>query len=96
QFVPVNGWRQAPGRPIHGSLQRAYCSKRIRRDEMKDPRTRKQTAPRNVAAKALRQGRFQPKVEKDPKTYSRKHKRKHKDAPLSEANAKGEVNDKES
>lgn len=39
---------------------------------MKVPRTRKQSAPRNVAAKALRQGQFQPKVEKAPKIYSRK------------------------
>jgi hypothetical protein len=47
--------------------------------QVKVPRTRKEAAPRNVAAKALRQGQFQPKVEKDPKAYTRK--RKHKEAP---------------
>lgn len=43
---------------------------------MKDkvPLTRKQLAPRNVAAKALRGGQFQPKVEPDPKAYRRKLK----------------------
>ncbi len=38
--------------------------------------TRKQTAPRNVVAKALRDGQFQPKVEPDPKSYKRKTKHK--------------------
>ena len=47
---------------------------------MKIPLTRKQTAPRNVAAKALREGQFQPKVEPDPKGYTRRHK--HKPDPL--------------
>jgi hypothetical protein len=42
--------------------------------------TRRQTAPRNLAAKALRQGQFQPKVEADPKAYSRRSK--HKRDPL--------------
>ncbi|MDB5540655.1 MAG: hypothetical protein JWQ89_2382 [Devosia sp.] len=41
--------------------------------------TRKQAAPRNVAAKALREGQFQPKVEDDPKGYKRK--KKHKQDP---------------
>lgn len=50
---------------------------------MKVPLTRKQTAPRNVAAKALREGQFQPKVEPDPKTYKRK--KKHKLDPVLEA-----------
>lgn len=45
--------------------------------------TRKQTAPRNVAARALREGQFQPKVEPDPKGYKRK--KKHKVDPLLEA-----------
>lgn len=45
--------------------------------------TRKQTAPRNVAAKALREGQFQPKVEPDPKSYKRK--KKHKQDPVLEA-----------
>ena len=47
---------------------------------MKVPLSRKQTAPRNVAAKALREGQFQPKVEPDPKGYSRRPK--HKADPL--------------
>lgn len=55
---------------------------------MKVPRTRKQSAPRNVAAKALRQGQFQPKIEKDPKAYSRK--RKHRGAELPKENGEGE------
>ena len=47
---------------------------------MKIPLTRKQTAPKNVAAKALREGQFQPKVEPDPKAYTRKSK--HKAPPV--------------
>lgn len=47
---------------------------------MKIPLGRKQTAPKNVAARALRQGQFQPKVEPDPKGYTRKPK--HKPDPL--------------
>ncbi len=43
---------------------------------MKIPRTRKEAAPRNVAARALREGQFQPKVEKDPTAYTRKPKHK--------------------
>jgi hypothetical protein len=50
---------------------------------MKVPLTRKQTAPRNVAAKSLREGRFQPRVEADPKAYKRK--KKHKTDPVLEA-----------
>ncbi|WP_422653326.1 DUF7230 family protein [Devosia sp.] len=45
--------------------------------------TRRQTAPRNVAAKSLREGQFQPKVEDDPKAYSRR--KKHKVDPVLEA-----------
>lgn len=43
---------------------------------MKDkvPLTRKQVAPRNAAAKSLREGQFQPKVEPDPKAYRRRPK----------------------
>jgi hypothetical protein len=44
---------------------------------MKPPRSPKNPRapkPRNVAAKALREGRFQPKVEADPKAYSRRRK----------------------
>ena len=48
---------------------------------MKIPRTRKRSAPRNIAAKALRQGQFQPKIEKDPKAYSRKRKHKGSESP---------------
>lgn len=36
--------------------------------------TRKEAAPRNVAAKALREGAFRPKVEPDPKGYKRRPK----------------------
>ncbi|OEO27904.1 hypothetical protein VW23_007265 [Devosia insulae DS-56] len=45
--------------------------------------TRKQTAPRNAAARSLREGQFQPKVEADPKAYKRKNK--HKTDPVLEA-----------
>lgn len=45
--------------------------------------TRKQTAPRNVAAKSLREGQFLPKVETDPKAYNRRNK--HKVDPVLEA-----------
>jgi hypothetical protein len=45
--------------------------------------TRRQLAPRNVAAKALRQGQFQPKVEEAPKAYKRRTK--HKRDPLVDA-----------
>jgi hypothetical protein len=41
---------------------------------MKIPRSRKDSAPRNVAAKALGSGRFKPKVEPDPKAYRRRPK----------------------
>jgi hypothetical protein len=37
---------------------------------------RKRTKPVNVAAKALGQGQFRPKVEKNPKAYSRKGKQR--------------------
>ena len=50
---------------------------------MKDkvPLTRKQVAPRNAAAKALRAGAFQPKVEPDPKAYRRRPKHPPKPPP---------------
>lgn len=48
--------------------------------------TRKQVAPRNVAAKSLRAGQFQPKVEDDPKAYKRRTK--HKKDPVDEVVAK--------
>ena len=52
--------------------------------------TRKQTAPRNAAAKSLREGQFQPKIEADPKAYKRKTK--HKADPVLEAEKQdGEV-----
>ena len=38
--------------------------------------SRKQTAPRNLAAKALTEGQFKPKVEPDPKAYKRRTKHK--------------------
>jgi hypothetical protein len=50
---------------------------------MKVKLTRKQTAPKNVAAKALRQGQFQPKIEDDPKAYRRRTK--HPKSPVDEA-----------
>ena len=51
-------------------------------------RTRQQTAPRNVAAKSLRGGQFQPKVEADPRAYSRR--KKHKVDPVLEAEKHGD------
>jgi len=36
--------------------------------------TRKQSAPPNLAAKALSEAQFRPKVAKNPKAYSRKQK----------------------
>ena len=44
---------------------------------------RKQTAPRNLAAKALRGPRFAQKIEMNPKAYRRKTR--HKTDPLREA-----------
>jgi len=44
---------------------------------------RKQTAPRNLAAKALAEGQFKPKVEVDPKAYRRRQK--HKVDPVMKA-----------
>jgi hypothetical protein len=38
--------------------------------------SRKQVAPRNLAAKSLAEGQFQPKVETDPKAYRRRQKHK--------------------
>lgn len=38
--------------------------------------SRKQIAPRNLAAKALAEGQFKPKVEPDPKAYRRRVKYK--------------------
>ena len=49
---------------------------------------RKQTAPRNIAAKALGGGQFKPKVEADPKTYRRKQK--HKVDPVVKAEVEEE------
>jgi len=45
--------------------------------------TRKEAAPRNAAARALREGQFQPKVEEDPKGYKR-HTRHKRDPILDE------------
>lgn len=42
--------------------------------------TRKQVAPRNIAAKSLQAGQFQPKIEDDPNAYKRREK--HKRDPL--------------
>lgn len=43
---------------------------------MKKPRPKNPPKPRNVAAKSLREGQFQPKVEDSPKAYTRKVKHK--------------------
>lgn len=49
-------------------------------------RKRKPAPPPNLAARALREGQFQAKVVKDPRTYTRKIKHKkgsdQMDAPL--------------
>ncbi len=50
---------------------------------MKVKLTRKQLAPRNVAANALRQGQFRPRVEADPKAYKRRTR--HKTDPTVDA-----------
>lgn len=52
---------------------------------MKAHLTRKQSAPRNAAARALAQPRFAQKVEKDPKAYRRRQR--HKTDPLRDAEA---------
>ena len=49
---------------------------------------RKQTAPRNLAAKSLAEGLFKPKVEPDPKGYRRKAK--HKVDPVAKADSDDE------
>ena len=54
---------------------------------MKARLTRKQSAPRNAAARALAQPRFAQKVEKDPKAYRRRQR--HKTDPLREAAENG-------
>lgn len=41
---------------------------------MKIRLTRKQSAPPNLAAKALSEAQYKPKVEKNPKAYTRKQK----------------------
>lgn len=41
---------------------------------MKIRLTRKQSAPPNLAAKALSEAQFKPKVEKNPRAYNRKQK----------------------
>ncbi len=46
--------------------------------------------PRNVAAKALRQGQFQPKVEENPKAYRRRPKHS---APLVQPDQEDEGKD---
>ena len=43
---------------------------------MKMRRTRKQTAPRNLAARALRTPLFAPRVTRNPKAYRRTAKQK--------------------
>lgn len=55
---------------------------------MKKPRPKAPPKPRNVAAKALRSGQFQPKIEENPNAYKRrqKHKRELKISPVDEEN----------
>jgi len=48
---------------------------------MKKPRPKAPPKPRNVAAKALRSGQFQPKVEENPNAYKRRQKHK-KELPI--------------
>lgn len=43
---------------------------------MKKPKPKAPPKPRNVAAKALREGQFQPKIEENPKAYKRRPKHK--------------------
>ena len=43
---------------------------------MKKPTPRKAPKPRNVAAKALGMGQFQPRAEENPKAYKRRQKHK--------------------
>lgn len=50
---------------------------------MKRRLTRKETAPPNLAAKALSLGQFRPKVADNPKAYKRSQK--HKKGNLSDA-----------
>jgi hypothetical protein len=49
---------------------------------MKKPKRKAPPKPRNLAAKSLRAGQFQPKVEPDPKAYKRRPKHKPPLAPL--------------
>ena len=56
---------------------------------MKKPRPKKSPKPRNVAAKSLREGQFKPKVEANPKAYSRKVKHKVPPLPASEDGGEG-------
>jgi hypothetical protein len=43
---------------------------------MKQPKKRAPPKPRNIAAKSLSAGQFQPKVEPNPKAYKRRPKHK--------------------
>lgn len=43
---------------------------------MKPPKKKAPPKPRNIAAKSLRAGQFQPKVEPNPKAYKRRPKHK--------------------
>lgn len=52
---------------------------------------RKKAKPVNVAAKALGEGQFKPKVETNPKAYTRKLKHKTAPVPIDPADeSKGE------
>lgn len=43
---------------------------------MKKPRKKVPPKPRNIAAKSLREGPFQPRVEENPKAYKRRPRHK--------------------
>lgn len=51
---------------------------------MKKPLSRRQTAPPNLAAKALRLGMFRQRIDKNPKVYSRKTKHRKGSWPAGE------------
>ncbi|HQZ11800.1 MAG TPA: hypothetical protein PK286_02850 [Devosia sp.] len=46
----------------------------MKKPKPKKPKPKKPPKPRNVAAKALGMGQFQPKVEADPNVYKRREK----------------------
>lgn len=57
---------------------------------MKKPKNKPPPKPRNVAAKALREGQFRPKVEPDPKAYRRRLKHQPPIVPPGDAGDGGQ------